>query len=68
MGSIHSEVKLKIKCPECNENLYGLSCFDDYNQEDHTTYCKKCGFTESLDETFTRIVNETPGIEIIKMK
>jgi len=55
MGSIHQEVKLKIKCPRCGEPLYGFSMFDDYNQEDHTTYCKKCNFTESFDETYTRI-------------
>ncbi len=55
MGSIHQELRLKIKCPICNENLYGYSMFDDYNQEDHTTYCKKCGFRESYDETKKRL-------------
>lgn len=54
MGTIHSEVKLKIKCPKCNESLYGLSCFDDYYQDDHITVCKSCGFTESYDETIIR--------------
>jgi len=32
--------------------------FDDYNQEDHTTHCKKCGFRESYNETHTRINKE----------
>lgn len=55
MGTIISEVRLKIKCPKCREPLYGHSMFDDYNQEDHTTYCKKCGFRETFDETQRRI-------------
>lgn len=58
MGSIISELKLKIKCPNCKESLYGFSMFDDYNQEDHTTHCKKCGFRESYNETHTRINKE----------
>ncbi len=55
MGSIISELKLKIKCPKCGEPLFGHSVFDDYYQEEHTTLCKKCGFRESYDETHERI-------------
>jgi len=58
MGSIHQELKLKIKCPKCNENLFGFSMFDDYNQADHTTICKKCGFREKFNETQERIENK----------
>ena len=55
MGSIHQELKLKIRCPVCNENLFGFSMFDDYYQEEHITICKKCGFRETYDETQERI-------------
>ena len=54
MGSIISEVKLKIKCPNCGDPLFGHSVFDDYYQEEHITLCKKCKFTESYDETQER--------------
>jgi hypothetical protein len=55
MSSIHSNIKLKIKCPECNENLYGYSFWDDFLEEEHFTYCKKCCFRETHDETIERI-------------
>lgn len=55
MGTIRSELKLKIKCPWCGEFLFGLSVFDDYYQEEHTTYCKKCNFRESFEKTRNRI-------------
>ena len=55
MGSIISKVKLKIKCPQCGELIFGHSTFYDYYQEEHTTRCEKCGFNETYEMTQIRI-------------